>query len=102
MSIKIGKYTFEGPYTSTNSLEDRSGVYVILCHSGAEHYPIDVGESATVKSRVNDHERKPCWNRNCNSSLVVAVLYTPHLQQAGRKQIEREIRRQFDFPCGER
>jgi hypothetical protein len=54
-----------------------------------------------VKSRVEDHDRKPCWSSNCNSTLVVAVLYTPDLDEAGRRRIEQEIRGMYNFPCGE-
>jgi len=69
MSIKIGKYYFDGPYTSTDSLENRSGVYVVLCENNSNYGPVDCGESATVKSRIENHERKNCWNRNCSSSF---------------------------------
>lgn len=100
MSITMGKYTFEGPYASTDKLEDRSGIYAILCHRDNTYYPIDVGESATVKARVQNHERKDCWKRNCSGTLTVSVYYTPHLQQAGRIQVEQEIRTQHQFPCG--
>jgi len=101
MSIKIGNYTFNGPYTSTASLEDRSGVYAILCQKeGNNYHVVDVGESATVKSRVETHDRQDCWKRNCNSTLAVAVYYTPNLQQAGRMAIEQELRKQHDPPCG--
>ena len=102
MSIEVGKYTFEGPYSSTDSLEDKSGVYLIVCKSNGKYNTIDVGESASVKSRVESHDRNSCWTRNCHSTLMVAVLYTPHLQQAGRQEIEQDIRNQFNFPCGER
>ncbi len=103
MSIQIGRYTFEGPYTSTNSLEDRSGVYAILCKKDGNNYNVvDVGESATVKSRVENHDRNDCWKRNCNNTLTVAVYYTPGMQQTGRLAIEREIRNQYGPPCGER
>jgi hypothetical protein len=101
MGLRVGEYTFEGPYTSTESLWDNPGVYLILCDSGEKHHPIDVGESKTVKSRVEDHERKPCWSKNCNSTLVVAVFYTPDLDEAGRRTIEQEIRGMYNFPCGE-
>lgn len=101
MSIQIGKYSFEGPYTSTGSLRDNAGVYVILCHSGEKYRPIDVGESETVRSRVENHDRKSCWNRNCNSTLAVAVVYTPDKDEAGRRKIEQEIRNLYDFPCGQ-
>jgi hypothetical protein len=102
MTINIGKYTFEGPYTKTGELLDRSGIYAILCHSGQSYNLVDVGESATVKSRVENHDRKDCWKRNCSSTLEVAVLYTPNAQQSGRMAIEQELRDQYKPPCGQR
>ncbi len=102
MSIKICRYMFEGPYSSTKSLEDKSAVYVILCSTNSSYEPIDCGESATVKSRVENHGRKICWNSNCSGTLKVAVLYTPNLQSSGRITIEQEIRAAFRFPCGSR
>lgn len=104
MGIKIGQWTFEGPYPyGMPNLEDRSGVYVILClGADQKYYVIDVGESATVKTRVENHDRKDCWKRNCSGKLYVAVLYTPNLQQPGRTDIERKIRQQYRPSCGER
>lgn len=103
MSIKIGKYTFEGPYTSTAKLEDRSGVYAILCQKNGNNYNlVDVGESAVVKSRIETHDRQDCWRRNCHSTLTVAVFYTPNLQQPGRMAVEQEIRAQYNPNCGKR
>ena len=102
MSIAIGNYTFDGPYTSTDKLEDRSGIYAIICKKGSKNYLIDVGESTTVKSRVETHDRTDCWEKNCQGTLVVAVYYTPNLQQHGRMAIEQEIRNQYDLPCGQR
>ena len=102
MSIKLSDYTLEGPYQSTSPLRDRSGVYAILTPSGSTSYEvIDVGESATVKTRVENHDREPCWWRNANrGGLHYAVRYTPGLQQAGRKAVEQKIRKQYRPPCG--
>lgn len=102
MSFNVGKYEFDGPFSSTNQLQDRSGIYVIVCSNGGQYQPVDCGESATVKSRVENHDRADCWKRNCNGTLMVAVLYTPNTQSAGRVAIEQEIRRQYTFPCGQR
>jgi len=64
MNISIGQYEFEGPYKNTGPLEDSSGVYVILDYrADSKYYIIDVGESAQVKTRVETHDRKDCWNR---------------------------------------
>lgn len=100
MSIAVGRYSFEGPYTNTDNLQDRSGVYVIHCYSNGAYYLIDVGESAQVKTRIDNHDRKACWTRNCSGTLTVSVLYTPNLQQAGRREIEQELRNQYNPPCG--
>ena len=102
MGINVGKYSFEGPYTSTDSLEDKSGIYTIHCYRENKYYLIDVGESAKVKERVSNHDRKDCWKKNCSATLTVSVLYTPNLQQEGRMEIEQEIRKQYNPPCGEK
>lgn len=99
MSISVGKYTFEGPYTGTNNLEDRSGVYAIHCRNN--NYLLDVGESAKVKERIENHDRKDCWTRNCIGTVTVSVLYTPNHRQSGRMAIEQEIRNQYNPPCGD-
>ncbi len=102
MSIKIAGYEFEGPYSSASSLEDRSGVYAILCKKNSDSYSlVDVGESAQVKSRVETHDRKDCWDRNCTATLAYAAYYTAGLQQAGRLEIEQKICGTYDVPCGE-
>lgn len=100
MTVKIGDYTFDGPYMSTDPIEDRSGVYAIICKKGDKNYLTDVGESAEVKSRLDTHDRKDCWQRECQGTLTYAVKYTPNLQQAGRMEIEQEIRDNYDPPCG--
>lgn len=101
MGITVGGYSFEGPYTSTNSLQDKAGVYAIHCYKDGKYYLLDVGESETVKSRVENHERKSCWQRNCPETITYSVYYTPNLDQEGRMKIEQEIRNQYNPPCGE-
>ena len=97
--IQIGRYNFEGPYTSTEMLQDRAGIYAIL---DAQSTVIDIGESSGVKSRVEGHDRKDCWTKNGIGTLKVAVLYTPYTDQAGRIVIEQELRNQFSPACGVR
>ena len=102
MAITIGRYTFDGPYTDIGDLMDRSGVYAIHDWRTTGYHLVDVGESAQVRTRVENHDRKLCWNGNRQGTLTVSALYTPNLQQAGRMFIEQEIRKQFNPPCGER
>jgi len=100
MSINIGNYTFNGPYFSTDELEDSSGIYAIICQENDNNYIVDVGESASVKYRVENHDRKDCWSNSCKGKLAVAVYYTPNMHQSGRMEIEQEIRNKYDIPCG--
>ena len=100
MSINVGKYSFEGPYTNTSSLQERSGIYAIHCYRSNAYYLIDVGELANVKNGVESHDRKDCWNKNCAGTLTVSVYYTPNSQAMGRQEIAKEIRNQYNPPCG--
>ncbi len=101
MGISIEGYSFEGPYTGTSYLRDEGGVYVILDkRPGGKWIVIDVGESETVKSRVENHERKSCWERNRQGTLGVAVLYTSRWSAAQRRGLEWKIREAFAPVCG--
>jgi hypothetical protein len=104
MTITLAGYEFSGPFSSTSSLEDRGGVYAILTPTSSNQYKVlDVGESATVKTRVENHDRKPCWQRNANTGGVYyAAYYTPGMQDTDRQAIEQKIREKYDPPCGKR
>jgi hypothetical protein len=66
MAMKIGGYSFEGPYSFTSSLREQGGIYVVLTGTGQRNAPkvLDIGEASGVKSRVEGHDRKDCWERN--------------------------------------
>jgi len=102
MSVKIGGYTFQGWYSYASTLDDKSGVYAIGCEKDGKHTVLDVGEAAKVKERVENHDRKDCWKKNCKGGTIkYAQHLTPNKQQAGRKEIEKEIREKENPPCGE-
>lgn len=100
MGLTVGEYQFEGPFCNTDNLQDRSGIYVIVDHVNGQYNPIDCGESATVKSRVENHDRADCWSNKSAGKLMVAVMYSPRLQSPGRAAIEQELRNTYKFPCG--
>ncbi len=101
MSITIGKYTFDGPYTDTASLDGGSGVYAVLGRSGqAANSPVvDIGEARDVRERVENHDRKECWRRQGHATLAFAVLYC---DANARTRIEAELRKEYNPPCGKR
>lgn len=103
MTVELGGYYFTGPFLSTSSLEDRAGVYAILDrHSDNNYYVLDIGESAKVKTRIENHDRFNSWIRLREGVLMFAVYYTPNIPQLGRIEIEGTLRRKFNPPCGER
>jgi hypothetical protein len=99
VSISVGRYTFEGPFPTAASVEDRAGVYAIHCVRDGSYYLLDIGESVTLRAQVEGSERRECWRQNCAGSLTISVLYTPTETQAGRLTIAQELRRQFRPPC---
>ncbi len=55
-----------------------------------------------MKSRVENHDRAACWQRRSRGALAVAVIYTPNPSQAGRMEIEQDLRALYQPPCGDR
>ncbi len=103
MSIQIGTYHFDGPFSSPGRIADRAGVYAVLDrHASGKSYVLDVGESATVRTRLETHDRADCWRRNAQGTIQYAVLYTPGSNQSKRKRIEDELRQQYSPTCGVR
>jgi hypothetical protein len=100
--IRIDTYNFEGPYPSTRYIYDRAGIYAVLSRSLLSYRVLDVGESANLRTRLENHDRSTCWARHKQGSIEFAVLYTPGMSQRGRMQIEQQIRNKFDPPCGDR
>lgn len=101
--ITIATHNFEGPYETTASLRNRAGIYVILDYrSDRKWHLLDVGESATIKTRIENHERQSCWEQNRQGVIGVAVLYIPISSANQRRFLEAAIRQQYWVTCGER
>ncbi|UCG92854.1 MAG: hypothetical protein JSV97_03875, partial [candidate division WOR-3 bacterium] len=95
MSVTIAgnsgtQYDFKGPFISPDKLEDKPGVYAILCEQSGRLDLIDLGESDQVKTRIENHDRKPCWERNCTGTINYAVYYIEHSNELSRIHIEQD------------
>ena len=99
MSIKLGRYSFSGPFSSIDEIKDRSGVYAIVCTVDMEYFLLDVGESLKLRTRIENHDKKDCWSKHCNGKLTIYAHYTPFLKQHGRILIEQELRELFRPDC---
>lgn len=100
MEIKLGKYSFRGPFASIADLKETSGIYVILCKKSGRFYVVDVGESENVKTGVENHKRRGHWKDCCfDGILYVSAYYTPDMRQEERAVVEQEIKEEFNPPC---
>jgi len=100
LTVKIGGYDFDGPFKSTDPIEDKSGIYAVLHYKEGKCYLLDVGESSEMKKRLEDHDRKECWEKNSEGAIEYSVYYTPELKEEERKEIETKIRAKYIPPCG--
>jgi len=92
-------YKFKGPFKTPDSLENRSGVYVILCRQDSKVNFIDIGESARVKDRVKNHERKNCWKRKCKGRIEYLAYYIKYGKKPSRMKVEQDIRDYYRIQC---
>ena len=99
MTVKIGDYAFDGPFKSTDSIEDKSGIYAVLHYKEAKCYLLDIGESSQIKKGIEEHDRKE-WEKNSEGEIDYSVYYTPDLKDDDRKEIEAKIRTTYRPPCG--
>jgi hypothetical protein len=91
LTIKIGDYDFDGPFGSTESIENKSGIYAILHYKEGKFYLLDIGESSRVKKEIEGHDIKE-WEKNSNGVIEYSVFYTPKLWKDDRREIETKIR----------
>lgn len=96
--INILNYSFEGWYPLVGTLfNEVSGVYVIA----AGNVWLDVGETATLATRLGSHERKPDWQRNANGNAI-HVAFLGESNQQTRLSIESYLRSSLNPLCGDR
>ncbi len=105
VDVTIGGKIFACVRLSEADFTDIAAVYVILCmaHDGSWTV-LDVGQSGQVGSRIDDHDRKACWVRNCANNIWVCVYRMPSSQytRQDRERFEAELRSRYRPECGSR
>jgi hypothetical protein len=106
VNVTIANYTFVCVRLSDADFNDTAAVYVILCVAEDRNWKVlDVGQSSELGSRIDNHERKACWLRNCpNNNIWVCVYSMPsdRYSRENRVALEKLIRQKYAPPCGER
>lgn len=96
MEIKIEGYTFSGPYYHTKKFKTDFGcVYILLNNL---NQVVDVGQTASINSRIINHERKTCWIiHGCGETGLYVYIND---NENFRLLLERLIRIRYKPPCG--
>jgi len=92
MSISIGKYEFDGPYSSVAELEEKSGLYAVLHYEGEEYELIHVAEAYNIKERI---ELSQSTYTTSAGSVLLAACYTPQSRSRERRMMVEDILREF-------
>ena len=95
-TIVILEVQFERYPLETTTFKDVAGVYVI---STSQKW-VDVGETDKLGSRLANHERRPCWKRNCDN-LTLCVNFRQIGNQQERLDLEAKLRSKLNPSCGE-
>lgn len=98
MPIQIEGYQFSGPYYHTRKFDNDFGcVYVILNNINKV---VDVGETEDINSRILNHERKMCWQKNGVGDTGLYIYISN--DQNFRLLLEKLIRNKYRPLCGDK
>jgi len=105
-NITIGRYPFICVPLAQADFADVAAIYAIICVAQDGSWTtLDVGQSGQVGSRIDDHDRRSCWERKClNRNIWVCVYRMPSAQytKQEREQLESALRTQLNPKCGKR
>ncbi len=84
MAVVIGDYSFSGPFSRPEEVDETQGVYVVLAEDlGDEEYEptaeleiVEVGFANNLRRELIDHENQDQWNVLYEGRLYAAVLYS--------------------------
>ena len=76
--LMIGNYEFHGPFSKAESLEERPGIYVVLCCEGDDVHEVLAVVTAVknVRQHLLDNTEHDLWIEQCRGKLQVAAIYT--------------------------
>lgn len=89
MPVYFGKVELQGPFSSLEELENKAGLFAILCLQGEQISLLDVQRAKFVQADVAKVLRDPAWGEVCSGKIRVAVLYLTDEQEM--EQLQEEI-----------
>lgn len=98
--MPIANYPFKGLYRSADKIEERAGVFVVVCKFEDSYYLLDVDHSEDVNGAIRSHGRRGCWERHRRGPIIYSIMYTDKMSAKERAEIEEKIRGRYrSIPC---
>jgi len=101
MAIKLGKYSFEGPFDGAKFLRDTKGIFVVLCkdfRDESKFYILDVDESDMIRTCAMNHKNQVDWVKKSRDTgkLAIAVMYAEMMTKEERQKAVAYVRDLFN------
>jgi len=93
MSVLIGSWEFEGPFSATHELRAEPGIVALLTNSDDEFELIAIDESDSVRGYL-EHQRKSVLQNS--DRLSTAVYYCSDLNSTSRQGLIDELMKEFE------
>jgi hypothetical protein len=95
MAVVIGKYSFDGPFTRPEEVEETQGIYVVLAEDigDDESEPtsslevVEVGFANNVRRELIDNENQDQWSVLYEGRLYAAVMYADEHPEISVKDV---------------
>jgi len=85
VTVLVGSWEFEGPFTSLDELRCEPGIYAIFASVNDEYELMEMDEAESVREWLHTHDRYFFGNHSSLVKFSVAVYYcadlTPGLRQ---------------------
>ncbi len=107
VTLTISGHSFYCVPLAQADFSDLAAVYVILCVKPDKSWTVlDVGQTGVLGSRIDSHDRRECWTKNCATKNIWVCVYSmPSTKYSpqDRRDLEAEMRKQHSYaPCGQR
>ncbi|MBX9667323.1 MAG: hypothetical protein K2X93_06875 [Candidatus Obscuribacterales bacterium] len=93
MTILIGKFEFDGPFSVVDDLEERPGLYAVLHYEHGEYELIHVSQADNIKNTI---EVSPSAYSQLGGAVLIAACYTSGCGSRERNAMIEEIQAEFD------
>jgi hypothetical protein len=96
MTVLIGSWEFEGPFTQAKEILHEPGIYAILTCTDSEYELLEIDESESVRATLERHDRFPLGKPESATNVAAAVYYCADLTTALREGLIEEVLREFN------